>query len=95
MSVGLAADKASIDQRIGSIAVDVRGVFERIQVMQAYLSGQTDQALQALGYTVGEVALLKSASGDMDLLRRIYEGTATQTTLKDFRVFPGQLTGCV
>jgi hypothetical protein len=96
MSVGLAADKASIDQRIGSIALDLRNVFERIATMQQFLAGQTDQALQGAGYTVpSDIALLKSGSSDMDLLRQIYEGTATQATLKDFRTFIKQFTGCV
>jgi hypothetical protein len=93
--VGLPADQPSINQRAGSVALMIRTAFEQIETLQAFLAGQQDSALVALGYTAGEVAILKSAISDLDLLRRIYQGAATQAALKDFTVFPHQLTGCV
>ena len=93
MSVGLTASKADIDAQAGNTALTVREAFRTVQVFQAWLLTQPDANLTALGYTSGEVANLKSAFTDLDKLRTIYEGTATQTPAYDFRTFAKLLVG--
>lgn len=97
MSVGLTVTKADLDQRAGAIALDLRSVFYRIQIYKQTLDTLTVANLQALGYAVSpdEASELKSAFTDMDKLRQIYEGTATQATTYDFRTFAKLLTGVV
>jgi hypothetical protein len=66
-----------------------------VQIFKAFLDTQTDAALQALGYSAGDVAVLRSAYTDLDKLRQVYEGVATQGTTYDFRTFAKQLVGVV
>jgi hypothetical protein len=97
MSVGFTVTKADLDQRAGSIALDLRGVLYRVQIYKQTLDTLTVANLQALGYSASpdEASLLKSAFTDLDKLRQVYEGTATQATVYDFRTFTKQLTGVV
>jgi hypothetical protein len=97
MSVGFTTTKADLDQRAGAIALDLRSVLYRVQIFKAYLDTVTVAQLQALGYATSpdEASQLKSAFTDMDKLRTIYEGTATQATTYDFRTFSKLLTGVV
>jgi len=97
VSVGFTVTKADLDQRAGAIALDLRSVLYRIQIYKQTLDTLTVGQLQGLGYAVSpdEASLLKSAFADMDKLRQIYEGTATQATTYDFRTFAKLLTGVV
>jgi hypothetical protein len=93
MAVGLPTNKLDIDSKAGSIAVRLRDVFQEIQYTQAWLAGQPDADLVALGYTQAEVNTLKSALSDLDQLRTIFTGNATLATAKDFRTFAKRLCG--
>jgi hypothetical protein len=96
MSIGLTSTKSDIDNVAAAIAFDLRSVMDRISYMQAFLAGKTTQDLTDRGYTtspVDEVAQLKSAFTDLDKLRTVYQGTATQATAYDFRTFVKFLTG--
>jgi hypothetical protein len=93
MAVGLPTNKLDIDSKAGSIAVRLRDVFQEIQYTQAWLAGQVDSDLIALGYTQAEVNTLKSAMADLDQLRTIFIGSANLATAKDFRTFAKRLTG--
>ena len=93
MAVGLPTNKLDIDPKAGSIAVRLRDVFQEIQYTQAWLAGQPDADLVALGYTQAEVNTLKSALSDLDQLRTIFTGNATLATAKDFRTFAKRLCG--
>ena len=95
MSVGFTKTKADIDARAGSVALDIRGVFDRIQTLKTTLDTLTDPQLVALGYVQAEVDTLRSAMGDLDQLRTIYQGTANLASAKDFRTFAKLLTGVV
>lgn len=98
MSVGLPVTKADLDARAGSIAVDVRSAFDRVRLYKLRLDTFTVADLQALGYLAtptDEAAILKSAFTDLDRLRTIFEGTATQATTYDFRTFSKLLTGVI
>lgn len=98
MSVGLTTTKADLDQRAASIALSLRGVMDQIKIFKTKLDTLTAGDLTTLGYPTGppdDGATLKSAFVDLDKLRTIYEGTATQGTTYDFRTFAKLLTGCV
>jgi hypothetical protein len=93
MAVGLPTNKLDIDSKAGSIAVRLRDLFTEIQYTAAWAAGMPDNDLVALGYTSGEVAVLKSALADLEQLRTIYNGSANLANAKDFKAFAKQLTG--
>lgn len=95
MSVGFTKNKADLDQRGGSIALDLRGVMDRIRVYKAIMDTLTDQNLLDLGYTSTEKDQLRSSFVDLDQLRTVYEGTGTRTPAYDYRTFSKLLTGVV
>lgn len=95
MSLGFSTLKTDIDARSGQLSLTLRDTLRQIQIFEAWLAGTADATLTGMGYTSGEVAILKSAYVDMDKLRTVYEGTATQATTYDFRQFSKQLTGVV
>lgn len=96
MPIGLQPTKAEIDSVAGNIAREAQALFDRVRNFKYYLDGKTTADLVALGYVESnstEVSRLKSAIADLDTLRLIYEGAATQPALKDFRTFARQLQG--
>jgi len=100
MSVGFTKNKADIDNKAGAIALDLRNLMDRIEVFKTTLDTLTDVELLALPGTNGgaswvqaEVDRLRSAAGDWNQLRTIYEGTVNLSVAKDFRTFSKTLTG--
>lgn len=87
MTYGYSNTKADIDQRLGSCFVSTREALRNCQLVKAWLDTQTDAALIALGYTQAEVNSIRSGMTDLDKLRQIFEGTATQASAYDFRQF--------
>lgn len=95
MSIGLTANKGDADQRAATIALDLRGVFDRVRTFKAWLDTVTVLQLEGLGYTTNEANQLKSAFTDLDQLRTVYEGTGTRTPAYDYRTFAKLLTGVI
>jgi hypothetical protein len=95
MSVGFPANKLDVDSRAGQLALQLRDTLRQVSLFKAWLDSQTDAALTALGYNSTDIAQLRSSYVDLDKLRTIYEGTATQATTYDFRTFAKLLTGVV
>lgn len=96
MSVGIILDKTAVDNTIGILAKSLRQTLTNIGYYKQWLDTQTDTQLRnAYGYAVSpdEVAVLRSAVADLDKLRTIFEGTATQATVYDFRTFAKLLWG--
>lgn len=93
MSVGYTVTKSDLDARAGGLAVAVRSEFEQIANLKIWLDAQADLVLTGMGYTVGEVSILRSAVADLAKLGDVYRGTQTQTPVYDFRTFAKQLTG--
>lgn len=91
--VGIQIDKNAVNQTAGEICRRLNTVFRDVKSMQFYLAATADADLIALGFTQGEVNIIKSAFTDLNTLATVYEGTATQGTLKDFRAFARQLFG--
>lgn len=93
MSIGIAVTKVEIDSRVGDTARSFLRAFEQVDDIKFFLDATPDDDLVALGYTANEVAVIKTAFGDLTQLRQIWEGTATLGTAKDFRTFVRRLWG--
>jgi len=96
MAVGIALSKQSMDADAASLILGLREALDSIGRYQRRLTTLTTADLTALGYdeaVKGEVSLLKSAMGDMDLLRQVFYGLAPVASAPDFRRFAGLLTG--
>ncbi|HKE80033.1 MAG TPA: hypothetical protein VKB54_12020 [Solirubrobacteraceae bacterium] len=94
MPVGLnaALTKQSIDVTLGEAAQAVNIAMLNAESAAAFLAPAQDADLIALGYSGGEVAVLRSAINDLDRLRRVYAGLEA-TAAYDFRTFAKQLYG--
>jgi len=93
MSVGLGVTKGEIDSRAGDIARQFQDLFADVATMQSYLLATVNTDLIALGYTDQEVAVLKTAFTDLELLGKIWIGAEALAGPKDFRTFVRQLWG--
>lgn len=93
MAVGFPISKTEIDQRSGDIARRFQDVFGEVGILQAFLTGKTEEDLVALGYTPDDVATLKTAFNDLAQLAAIWTGSQALATAKDFRVFVSRLWG--
>lgn len=93
MSLGLPVDQSQINSQAGTIARTLHVTFAEVKQIKYYLDSKTDGELVALGFVQGEVDTLRSAVGDLDQLRTIYEGSAALAVAKDFRTFARLLFG--
>lgn len=91
--VGIQVTKGEIDSRMGQMARDFQGVFSDLQILKSFFDATLDADLVALGYTAGEVAVLKSAIADMFQLYQISIGAQNLTNAKNFTTFLRQLWG--
>jgi hypothetical protein len=85
--------KQSVDQTVGDVSQAINIALEDVASTQAWLLSYEDDAMVALGYTQEEVNQIKSAFGDLDQLRRIYQGLEALAAAKDFRGFAKLLYG--
>jgi hypothetical protein len=84
-------DKTTINNRAAALCQQIDATFLRIQTFKAWLDTLPDATLiSTYGYVQGDIDIMRSAFVDLELLRTIYQGTATQGTLKDFRAFAKQ-----
>lgn len=95
MPVGLnsALTKSTVDVTIGDAAQQVNIAMRDVEAAKVFLDGYLVADLVALGYTEDEAATLKSAIGDLDRLRTVYEGTETVDPAYDFRQFARRVYG--
>lgn len=95
MPAGLNANltKQTIDATLGVAAQELNIAFLHVESAAAFLAPAQDADLEALGYTAEDVANLRSAMGDLDRLRRVYEGAEAVEPAYDFRTFAKQLYG--
>lgn len=99
MAVGDQPTHAEINATALQIVRQMYSAFTNVQRFQAFLAATADATIIALP-TGGATALvqvdinvLKSTFTDLNTLRTVFEGTATQASLKDFRTFAGQILG--
>ena len=93
MPVGIVVSKTQLDAVSGSIARDLKQALENVIELNTWLVAQADIDLITLGYTAGEIAVLKSAYTDAAELAALFAGAATLSLAKDFRQFLKQLWG--
>lgn len=93
MAAGIQYTKDEFDERVGGLARDLNVVLSRIGEIRAYLDTMTGGEIEALyGYESGDGAVIKSAYGDLDELRSVYEGGALSSQ-RDFRQFAKRIYG--
>lgn len=93
MSVGITVTKGEIDSRMGDLARSFQNSFSDAAILKTFFDTHVDNELIDLGYTAGEVAILKSAIADVTQLFNIYSGQAALAAPKDFTTFLRQLWG--
>jgi hypothetical protein len=94
MSVGSPITKAQLDGQSGSLIIEFENALNRIKRFSDYLAATSDPTLTALGYSAGEIAILRSAYvTDLGALFAIYAGTQNLAVARDFRTFGHQLWG--
>lgn len=90
---GFSTDKNAVDARIGSLVLQLRDSLDGIERVKVWLDGKTTQDLVDLGYSEGDVAVIKSAFTDLSNLAGIAEGRGTQVEVSDFFFWARQLVG--
>ena len=102
MSVGFPSTKSDFDSRAGQLATAVRQNLYNCSQFSVLLQGApwaTDANMVALGYTAGEVTLLKAAFTDLggtgSSLYRIANGLAFVGSNNNFFFNSNQLCGVV
>jgi hypothetical protein len=93
MSVGLPKGKNDIDYRAGQIVVQLRDILEAVDNFKLMLDAYPDVDMEAAGWTPTEVAVMKSAYGDLAKLSRISKAQDTQIAVSDFMFWARKLTG--
>lgn len=90
---GFVVTRQVVDQRVGSSVLRLRDAFEDVEKAAVWLAATPDVDLEALGYTSGEVAVIKSAFLALDKLRRVAYAQDVQEQPDNFFHFGNQLTG--
>jgi hypothetical protein len=93
MSVGRTISKQELDSSWGGVGASLFATMDNIAKLKTVLDTLTTTDLTNLGYTSTEANQLKSAATDLDKLRTVFIGTATQATTYDFRTFSKLLLG--
>ena len=93
MSVGIQITKGEIDARMGDLARGFQNQFSDAAILKTFFDTHVDADLVALGYTTGDVAILKSAIADVTQLYDLYRGVAVLAAPKDFTTFLRELWG--
>jgi hypothetical protein len=93
MGVGFPINKTTIDARLGSLVIQIRDGLEDAERINDVLTGIPDADLTAQGYTLDDVATLKSAVSALAALSRVADGRQSQAQANDFLFFPRRLTG--
>lgn len=87
MSIGRTATQAEFNNATGAIVSALFATMDNIARVKAVLDTLTVQNLVDMGFSNGDANTLKSAFTDLDKLRTVFNGTATQTPAYDFRTF--------
>ena len=91
--IGNDVSKTQLDSALGKNSAAIKYAFDQAILIKEYLDTKTEQDLIGLGYTSGEVAVMKSAYTDVNQLATIFTGAAALGVAKDFRTFLKQLWG--
>lgn len=66
------ANTGTIVNRATQFLINLRETFVDISQLQAWMSAQSDGDLEALGFTAGDLSMLRSALADANALGLIY-----------------------
>lgn len=97
MSVGFPVTKQEVDNRAGQLVVQLRDTLADVVAFKAWLDSATttDAFLQGLGYTAGEVTLLRASYTDLKKLSDVSHAQAVQAAPSDFFFNAKVLAGVV
>lgn len=94
MSAGRTITRDELNNAAAICASGLFSAFDNVAKVKAVLDGYSAQNLvDSFGFVIADANVLKSAFTDMDKLRTVHLGTATQASLYDFRTFAKQLLG--
>jgi len=94
MSAGRSISKDELNNAAAAVASSLFATMDNIAKVKAVLDGYSSAQLVSLfGFVQADADVLKSAFTDMDKIRQIFTGAATQASTNDFRVFAKQLLG--
>lgn len=86
-----------LDYAIRTTLVAVRTALDNVAELKAQLDAITDDTLTASGggyeYTTDDVSNIRSSLADLDHLRQVATGEATQQGASDFFTFPRRIWG--
>lgn len=93
MSVGIQPTKQDLDNSMGTLAKDIKINLRRAKEFKQYFDAKSDLEIMALGYTQGEVNIIRGTFTDLNKLNDIFEGTVAHTPAADLRLWAKQVWG--
>lgn len=93
MSLGAQPTKQQLDLALGNLTAGVGDFARKVDRIKSWVDTQADIDLEALGYTVQEITLIRTALIDLAQLAGIYRGNLALPTAKDFRQFTTVIAG--
>jgi hypothetical protein len=95
MAIGIEVSKAVVDSVVGSTARSFFAIAQQVKQVKLWLDSVTDQELKAApyGYSDNEVAVLRSAVGDLATAVAVFEGAQALPAPTDLRAFAKRLIG--
>lgn len=90
--IGPQLTAADVNATCAQIVRQVYSAMDNVRRFEAFLAATSLQAAP-YGMTAADESQMKSTFTDLDKLRTIFEGTATQATNYDFRTFAKQALG--
>jgi hypothetical protein len=93
MAVGFPVAKIDLDSTLGQISLQLRDSISRVTVLKGRVDALTDAELEGLGYTPGDIVLLKASIADLYAIQQIAFGQVTLPTVYDFRQNISKVTG--
>lgn len=94
MSVGIAITKEDLDQRVGTVVIQLLSAFKQVDILSGFLVPQAASAISTtFGYTIDEATTLKTAFTDLANLAAVARGTQVQATARNAFTYAGRLAG--
>lgn len=93
MAVGTVVNKDTINANTGRLSSTFMNLLDDIAIYDDSLSIYDSAALEGMGFTAGEAAVIGSIRSELNQLRSIAMGLANLSVAKDFRTFPRQAAG--
>lgn len=95
MAVGIPVAKADVDNRAGGLAIQLRNDLYACTQFKAWLDSVNDAYLTGLGYSAGDITILRGSFVDLTKLHNIAHALDTQSAASDFFFNARNLLGVV